>query len=253
MRQAVHGEYRDQADVHWWFRARRRIFEVFLQAHLPAEPPAAARQVVELGPGWGVNVPLLERLGSLTVVDASRPSLESCRERGARLAVQGDGAAPPLAPGSVDLLCALDVLEHLRDDAGALRAWNDALADDGRLLLTVPALPLLWGRQDVLAEHERRYTRAQLRRRLSEAGLEVLRLSYFNTLFFLPILAVRLAMRPFLGRTSRGERSDLSMTMPFGLDELAYRIFASEARWLVRRDLPMGVSLLCLARRARPS
>ncbi|RKY18292.1 MAG: hypothetical protein DRQ55_13760 [Planctomycetota bacterium] len=248
--EAVHKEYERSVDSHWWFRARRRIFDAVLEAHVPLPERAT---IVELGPGWGVNVPLLGPRGRLIVVDASLPSLESCLSRGADLAVLGDGATPPLAPDSVDLLCALDVLEHLDDDDGALRSWCAALRDDGHLLLSVPALPILWGRQDVLSEHRRRYTRATLQRRLAAAGLEVQRLSYFNSVLFLPILAVRLAMRPLLRWTGRSQSSDLSVRAPLGLDGLLYGAFAAEAPWLARHDLPLGVSLLCVARRARPA
>ena len=54
-------------------------------------------------------------------------------------------------------------------------------------------------------------------------------------------------MRPFLSWSSKGG-SDLSTPTPFGLDKLLYRIFALEANWLPRGDLPVGVSLLALAR-----
>ena len=116
------------------------------------------------------------------------------------------------------------------------------------MLLTVPALPVLWGRQDVLSGHKRRYRRGELERRLREAGFAIERLTYFNTLLFLPILAVRLCMRPFLGRTSAGGGGSDFSVPSFGLSGLLYRLFAAEGSWLVRRNLPLGVSLLAVAR-----
>ena len=131
-----------------------------------------------------------------------------------------------------------------------LRECHRVLKPSGWLLLSVPALRLLWGRQDVLSEHRRRYRRRELRDRVSAAGFEVKRLTYFNTLLFPPILVVRLLMRPLLGRTVRNGRSDFSFPLPPGLNGLLHRLFAAEAGWLVRHDLPIGVSLLCLARPA---
>ncbi|MEM7203873.1 MAG: class I SAM-dependent methyltransferase [Planctomycetota bacterium] len=245
MREQVYAEYRQRAEEHWWFRARRHIFGKLLDAHVPL--PQGAR-ILDLGPGSGVNLPILRDRGAVTTVDLSRDSLDDCRAQGARHLLEADASAPPLVDGSFDLVCALDVLEHLPDDAAALRAWRELLAPGARLLLSVPALSVLWGRQDVLSGHFRRYRRAALNSLLRDAGLRVERLSYFNSVLFPPILAVRLLMRPFLGRTAKGNGSDLSMTSP-ALDGALYRVFAAEAGWLRRRNLPLGVSLVGLARR----
>lgn len=243
MKEVVHQEYQ-AASSHWWFRARRSIFERFLDECV--DLPEHAR-ILDIGPGSGINLPILGERGRVTVLDMSRDSLVHCRDAGARDVVQGDGVTPPFADRSFDLVCALDVLEHLPDDAGALSAWRDVLHPNGRLLLSVPALQLLWGRQDVLSDHQRRYRKGQLARLLRSAGFETLRLTYFNSLLFPPILAVRLAMRPFLARSSRNGGSDLSMPS-FGMSGMLYHLFAMEGGWLTKRDLPLGVSLLCLAR-----
>ena len=242
MKRVVHEEHLDSD--HWWFRARRSILSGFLDALVPL--PARAR-MLDIGPGSGVNLPVLRGRGEVTVVDLSRFSLDSCRAAGAAGVVQADATHPPFHTHSFDLVCALDVLEHLPDDRAALRQIRRILKPDGWLLVSVPALRVLWGRQDVLSEHYRRYLRGQLEERLLSSGFRVERLSYFNSVLFAPILSVRLAMRPFLRWSVRGG-SDLGMRLPPGLDALLYRLFAMEGPWLVRRDLPVGVSLLALAR-----
>ena len=244
MKEPVRREHRARRDEHWWFGARRDLFTRLLDAWV-ALPPGAA--ILDLGPGFGVNLPVLGARGRVTALDVDRDSLRDCAARGAAHTVLADAHAPPLCEGSFDLVAALDVLEHLEHDQSALRAWARLLAPNGRLLLTVPALPLLWGRQDVLSGHFRRYRRQELAQRVRAAGLRIERLSFFNTVLFPPILGVRLLMRPFLRRTARGDHSDLDLPS-FGLGGLLRRAFAAEGRWLVGRDLPLGVSLLCLAR-----
>src|SRR6478752_83538 len=76
----------------------------------------------------------------------------------------------------------LDVLEHVRDDAGSLRAIHRRLRPGGALLLTVPANPWMWSAHDSAHHHFRRYTRKQLKELFLRAGLEVQLLSYFNSL-----------------------------------------------------------------------
>jgi hypothetical protein len=104
----------------------------------------------------------------------------------------------------------------------------------------------MWGAQDVVSHHFRRYRAPELRRRIGEAGLELERLTHFNTILFPPIAAVRLARRI---RPAAGEaRSDFEMTAEEGRsNRMLAAVFSAEAPLLRRVNLPFGVSLLALA------
>lgn len=244
MRSHVREAYERAGDEHWWFQGRRRILAGLLEGW---QPPIAGR-ILDVGPGYGVNTAVLARHGPVTAVDLDPVSLAACVARGAHDTVLADATDPPFGDATFDLVAGLDVLEHLDDDAGALGEWHRILHDDGRLLVTVPAFPCLWGRQDVLAEHRRRYGKRQLRNLLEGNGFRVERLSFFNTLLFPPIAMARLAMRPFLDDAPG--RSDLDVPAPFGLNGGLARLFGCEAHVLRRVNLPIGVSLVALARRA---
>ena len=84
-----------------------------------------------------------------------------------------------------------------------------------------------------------------MRRALTEAGFAVDRTSYFNTILFPPIAAVRLARR--LLRRPSTRQSDFDVG-PEALNRALGALFGAEARLVARRDLPFGVSLLALAR-----
>lgn len=244
MQAVVHQEH-DDPD-HWWFRARRAIFARVLDERVPLRVGA---RILDVGPGSGVNLPVLAPRGRVVTLDIAPGSLANCAAQGA-LPVRGDATRAPFASGSFDLIAALDVLEHLADERRALEEWRRLLGEDGRLLLSVPALQVLWGRQDVLAMHHRRYGRRELAAKLRAAGFELERLTYFNSLLFPPILALRLAMRHRLERAHEGG-SDLGLRLPRPLEQALYHAFAIERHWVVRRNLPVGVSLLALARPAR--
>ena len=77
------------------------------------------------------------------------------------------------------LILMLDVLEHLRDPAGALRHALSLLSPGGRVVATVPAFMALWTRHDDLNEHVTRYTRASFRALASAAGLRIHDARYF--------------------------------------------------------------------------
>lgn len=84
--------------------------------------------------------------------------------------------------GTFDAIACLNVLEHIADEVEALSVFRDLLAPGGRLLLIVPAHPLLYGAIDETVGHVRRYRRRDLARSLVQAGLEAEELRYVNPL-----------------------------------------------------------------------
>jgi len=163
---AVHAE-EDRA--HWWFQGRRAI----LLAELARLLPGGGRRVAEIGCGSGGLLEALAGLGTAVGVEMDPALREIARARG--LDVRA-GSLPddiPLEAGRWDAACLFDVLEHVTDEAGALRACRRLLAPGGRLVVTVPAYAWLWSRHDELLGHRRRYTAGSLRSVVEAAGFAV--------------------------------------------------------------------------------
>jgi SAM-dependent methyltransferase len=238
--------YRLMAEVedrHWWFRARRDITRAAIE-QLALAPGA---QLLEAGCGTGGNLEMLAGFGELHAFEPDDLAREvACAKGVGRVVAGGLPHALPAAPERLDLVCAFDVLEHIDDDHAAAAALARRLAPGGHLVVTVPAYRWLWSRHDDAVAHKRRYTRGELRRLLRDAGFEVRRCSYFNSLLFPPIAEVRLGRR-LLGIEDDGTR-EMALPGPL-LNRLLYRIFAFERRLLARVDLPFGVSLLAVARK----
>src|SRR5205085_11569628 len=128
-------------------------------------------------------------------VDVSQDALAFCRARGLANVRHGEAEKLPYEDGAFDLVTGLDVVEHLDDDVAGLREMRRVLRPGGRVLLFVPAFMFLWGLQDEVSHHRRRYRLPELRCVLEQAGLEVERMTYANITFFLPILLIRKLMR----------------------------------------------------------
>jgi hypothetical protein len=102
----------------------------------------------------------------------------------------------------------------------------------------------LWGLQDEVSNHRRRYRLAQLGRVLEQAGFEIERTTYANITFFLPILFIRKLMR----LTGMKTASENNITVP-ALNGILGGLLGAES-WILRyTNLPFGVSGLCVARR----
>ena len=233
---------------HWWFAGRRRIIESFLAPlcqTLKAEPqPDLAIRILDVGCGTGANLEMLSQFGEAQGVDVSADALAFCRERGLENVRQGEAEHLPWEDGSFDLVTGLDVVEHLDDDAAGLKEMRRVLSPGGYAFLFVPAFMFLWGVQDEISHHRRRYTLKDLQQVAREAGFEIERATYANITFFAPILAGRLLMRA----TGFRPASENNLTIG-ALNGVLGRIFGAESSILRHVNLPFGVSAICVARR----
>jgi SAM-dependent methyltransferase len=247
--------YREMAAVqatHWWFAGRRcNLAAVIERLGLP---PSA--QVLEIGCGTGANLGLLARFGRLSAMELDGAALAVARDVAQSTAAAAGcelraGALPepvPFDDGRFDLVCMLDVLEHIADDGAALARAARLLAPGGRLLVTVPAYRWLWSGHDTAHHHHRRYTAGGLAALAQRVGLNVLRLGYFNTVLLAPIALARLLQR----LPGRDGGSDAEMPWP-PVNRLLRALFAAERHVLARCFFPFGVSVLAVIERAPAS
>ena len=228
-------------ETHWWYVGRRRIIQWLVEriCSTLSDP-----RILDVGCGTGANLKMLATYGRAEGVDISPQAVDFCHERGLDSVKLGAIEHLPYDDGSFELVTALDVIEHLDDDVAGLQEMRRVLRDDGRLLVFVPAFMFLWGVQDDVSNHRRRYTLPGLLRAVEAAGFSVEWSSYANISFFLPVLVVRSVMR-WLGlraATEYGINISL-MNGPFS------QLFAAERFILKRGRLPFGVSAVCIARR----
>jgi len=144
------------------------------------------RRVLEIGSGIGNLSAFLVDRERLVLTDTREEYLDRLRRRFAeysniaveRLYLPNEHGA--LAGQRFDTIICLNVLEHVDDDGGSLRAIRGMLAPAGRLVLLVPALPALYGTMDRALGHHRRYRRSALAELLRATGYRVRHVEYFN-------------------------------------------------------------------------
>jgi SAM-dependent methyltransferase len=237
-------------DTHWWFVGRRavvfdelrRVIGQRENGHRSMSRP----RILDLGCGTGRNLAELKQLGDAVGLDLEARALEFCRLRGLASVAQARAEHLPFRNASFEVVTALDLLEHLDDDVAGAREIFRVLQPGGHFLAFVPAYHWLWGPQDDVSHHRRRYTPRMIASTLRRAGFRVHRLTHAN-LFLLPAI---LAGRRYLRAMNRRVDSENALH-PGWSNGMLREIFSAERHVLRWTDLPMGVSILCVASKDR--
>jgi SAM-dependent methyltransferase len=227
---------------HWWFVGRRQLFSREL-ARLTLDHHAAT---LDTGTSTGTNLRMLRDLGfcNVTGLDLNDEAIRFCTEKGLGHVQKGDLNALPFGDQTFELVLATDIIEHVDDDLGALRELNRALKPGGHLLITVPAFASLWGLQDKVSHHKRRYRMRRLKAKVETAGFIVERRYYFNFILFVPIFLARQIIR--MAGLDDHLKSENEVHSPC-INRILLPIFALDTRLAPILRLPFGVSILMLA------
>jgi SAM-dependent methyltransferase len=232
-------------ESHFWFIGRRNIFFHLLDRELHGRTDL---RLLEIGCGAGGMLRPLSKYGDVTGVDISEELMAFCRSRGFERVAVGSGYELPIAPRSMDVIALFDTIEHIPDDGRVLQQCRTALRPGGVLFLSVPAYQFLYSNNDRVAHHQRRYTAAQVRERLTSAGFTPTKVTYFNTILFPAILPAVLAKKVKERVSDPGDTTNLSHQVPPRVNRLLARTMSAERHVLPRITFPFGHSIIGIAR-----
>jgi SAM-dependent methyltransferase len=228
-------------DEHWWFVGKRLLLHALLGDRIPRG------RFLDLGCGLGAVLRDFRGGARCFGTDRSAYALRVCRDKSQAAVARADLLAPPFRDGAFDTIVALDVIEHLDDDVAFLRNAAALLAPGARLVVAAPAFRLLWSQHDETFQHRRRYTSRQLRAVVLAAGLEPLRVTYLHCAIFPVALAWRLISYR-LGAGRFAPKTDF-WPVPSWLNGILAGIYRLESSWLRFANLPIGVSVACVAQK----
>ena len=243
MEKHLYAEHFDLESKHWWFVSKKKIIDSFLNKYIPQKND---RKILDAGCGAGLMLNQLQIYGKTYAMDFSEDAVDFSKKN-----FNGEvkrGWLPenfPYLDQKFDAIICLDVIEHINDDQKSLQILKNHLSDDGVMIITVPALQLLWSKWDDLNHHKRRYNKKLLEQVILDAGLKIVRISYYNSLLFLPVFFIRI-MKNII--KSDSEKSD-TVLPNFLLNWILEKIFSFE-KWLLQViSFPIGVSLIAVVRK----
>ena len=224
----------------WWYSTRRKLLR---EAALQAVHGKREASVLDLG----CTAQLQFDDAAVVRVCNAHSSLRTLAFR----QIEGDenlvcsrAEALAFASNSFDAIVAGDVLQSADDDVSALREMRRVLKEGGMLCLTVPAYSFLWGEDDEVRGHQRRYTVSELRRKLTTCGFLIHRASYFVASAFLPLVVGRAAKDIFHKSISHHRH----YPHPSRLANAAMATLLDGERHLMHYiNLPFGTRVVCWA------
>jgi SAM-dependent methyltransferase len=244
MDESLYHLFYGQEEHHWWFAARSEIVRGIIGRYGNIR---SGDTVLDIGCGTGAMLKALADDYKVVGLDTSPLAVKYSMQRGCEDVFQMPVEDFPKDRFRVKAALLLDVIEHIEDDVAVLKAAREIVEPDGRVIITVPAHMWMWSAHDVVNHHKRRYSKAGLKVALARAGLEPVKLTFYNTWLF-PLLAARKLIDRMLSHDS----AHLTDQQPNrAVNTILRNIFASEKYLLRAVNLPVGVSLLAVARPAR--
>ena len=240
-----------EEDNHWWFMTRTRAILKYLDAEVGASN-GTPRRVLDIGAGAGNMAHHLAHYGQVIGLDYNARPLPIAKAR-ALTTSQASGDQLPFPDASFDLVTLLDTVEHIPNELGVFDEAYRVLKPGGKLMVTVPAFMWLWSYNDVINEHQRRYTVPELSQKLELSGFRVKRASYNNFFVFPRIAGMRLLRpdtpeldSPHLTADEEVYQVEMEPT-PEPVNSLLHAVGWLEAELIERVNLPFGSSIICVA------
>jgi SAM-dependent methyltransferase len=232
---------------HFWFRGFRAFITPLLE-HATAGRTNA--RLLDCGCGTGANLVLLERFGRAAGFDLAVTGLRLGREAGRRHLARGSVVAAPFASETFDVVTSFDVIYSLEnaDERAALAEMYRLVKPGGFAIVNVAAMEALRGDHSVLSHEVRRYSRSQLRERLTDAGFTIVRLTYTNFTLLAPLLVGRALQRRRGLRCEAAAQHEIAVPAA-PVNALLTGVLLLESAWIRWFDAPAGSSLLCLAQK----
>jgi len=229
---------------YWWHRGKVFLIQNLIEKYFPQNKDL---KILEVGCGTGGLTKHLTNYGDVTGFDISEDAVSYCKSSGlTNIFVQDLNVFDPKPyENTYDLVLALDVLEHIQDDVGAMKKISVILKKDGLFFINVPAHKFLWSEHDEALEHKRRYHSLELLKKLYDSNYEVLNKSHF-VFVVSPIIILYRFWGNLFGKSAYPKTS--YVILPKKINNFMVKILELETHVMKKISLPFGVTLNAIAR-----
>jgi len=226
---------------YWYFVALRNLI-----SHSFKDKFKNALEILDAGCGTGALLENFANRGHMFGIDISGDALNYCKKRNLHNVAQATISDLPFKDNRFDLITSIDVICCLdeNDELKAFREIHRVLKTDGTLILNLPAYKFLMSEHDKATHTKKRYSRAELKKKLELAGFKIHRITYRNTLLFPFIMIYRILKKN--SKSAEDSESDLR-AIPSFLNKSLIALLTLENSALSKINSPFGNSVFCIA------
>ncbi len=224
----------------WWYKARRDLLNKILSTS-----QLSFKNILDAGCGVGSNFDVLKKYSpNIYGVDVSKDAINFCKNKG-YTKLYLSSIENFKSKIKFDLIVCMDVIEHIKDDNSAIKKLKSLLTKDGILIISVPAHNSLWNDNDILSQHYRRYQLNSIKNLLQNNNLNIIKISYWNQLLYLPSLIFYTIYKL---KKKRKMKNNLSLIPDF-LNYVLYYLLKIENFLFIKFKLFQGTSIICIAKK----
>lgn len=234
--------YENELD-HAWYRSTRKLLISCLKERLKKDA-----RILDAGCGTGGTMNILKKEGFTNIegFDYNPQAISFCKKRGLANVKLGSVNHIGYEDNSFDAVICLDVLcQKGVIKAKALLEIHRVLKPGGLFYSQEPAYDWLRSTHDKVVETDHRFTKGELIRNFKKTGFKIIKTSYYNLFFLLPIIIKRIKDKV---ATQKHISSDVDKLNP-SLNFFMQQAMDFEGVLLKRLSLPAGLSVICIAKK----
>lgn len=221
---------------HWWFQARKKIIEeLIISINFKKKI-----NILDFGAGSGVNTDMLFKYGIVDVHEKNKIARSYIKKN---TKIKRIYSNLKLKKNFYDLILLADVVEHIKYPQNLLKILKKFLKKNGYILLTAPSYQFLFSSKDLALGHYRRYNKKNIQKIINK--FKVLKISYFNSILFLPIAFTTMLYKIF--RKNYIEKSET--TPPYIINKILYFLFLIEKYFIKKINFYFGLSIYALIKK----
>jgi SAM-dependent methyltransferase len=232
--------YSQMGKEHWWLLGKYSILNDLFYKYFSV--PKTKALVLDIGSAGGEFLSRVRIDSRKIAVDINCDILKYIKQENCGIEVfRANAKKLPFRDNSFDALFLIDVIEHVKEDLMVLEEAYRVLKPGGILEISVPAFNCLFGRHDVLYGHLRRYNKKQLEIKLKQSGYVIVKTSYIQPLFFLPLY--------FKNKVLHQTQEDNFVRLPGPLNYLLTKLISYESIFLRFMNFPFGATLVNISKK----
>ena len=235
MQKSVYLRHIKNQKTHWWFHGRRNLIFSLIKRFVYKKKKL---RILDFGCGSGTNIKALLNFGEVHAYEKDKNTNQYLLSKYKN--IKKVKILKKIKQNYLyDCIVLADVLEHIKDDKKILITLRKKLKKKGIILLTVPAYNFLFSKKDEVLKHFRRYEYSIFKKLLMK-NFKVLKISFFNTILFLPIAIITI----FFKFLKFDYINEVEETPNFFINKILYLILRVETLLLKYIDFPFGMSII---------